>query len=216
MQKILYITLAFILCFTCVMPVSYADTVYPSLDTINAFSDYEEYVIFAEYIDGQPVFYHINLFDDNKDYITSKNAKFEIKINTSNVPVVYLRDSNGTALNFTRKNYVYQVLNPSLGWTLRDDSTTVQSAMLKDINNNTYSYVSSTVDILNQDGTIFFPPPPTELYQIIQGVTNQTLPQTQTTVVGTMRILVLCGVGCLALLMVFPLFGKVLKRYLPR
>lgn len=81
------------------------------------------------------------------------------------------------------------------------------------LSQNTILY--SSTDVINaSDGTVFFQVPPKmeELYQTIQKVTEQGL-ETELTLAGTIRILVLCGVGLIALLMALNLFGKLFNRF---
>lgn len=72
--------------------------------------------------------------------------------------------------------------------------------------------VFSTFDLVDANGEVFFSAPVMELYQTIQKVTEQGL-ATELTLAGTIRVLVLCGVGLIALLMVLNLFGRVFNLY---
>lgn len=54
---------------------------------------------------------------------------------------------------------------------------------------------------------------PTPLWMAVQEVTKGEIPSLQTMMVGTIQILLLCGVGLIASLVVLNLFGKVLKTY---
>lgn len=109
------------------------------------------------------------------------------------------------------------------GWSPRDPVTTdsyvyfnnfslSNFAKFNTSNTDSYNVVHSTFDFVKNDGTVFFQQPPTELYQIIHKVTEEGL-ETRLTLAGTIRILVLCGVGLIALLMVLNLFGKVFNHY---
>ena len=74
-------------------------------------------------------------------------------------------------------------------------------------------YVDDEAVIFDGNGDIVFPHPVLlpELVMEIQGVESQRLHQE---VVGVMMTLILCGVSCLALLIILKLFGRVLHRFL--
>ena len=83
-----------------------------------------------------------------------------------------------------------------------------------------FNYVYySTDDIVDYDtGDVLFtppppPPPPTPPTPLVVSLKAEILKGAQA-VVGTMSTLTLCGVGCLALVVVLSLFGKVLFRFL--
>ena len=67
----------------------------------------------------------------------------------------------------------------------------------------------STVDVYDESGNVFFSPIP--LHQKIMAVAEPALAEMG--LAGTIQILVLCGVGLMALLMVCVLFGKVFNRF---
>lgn len=72
---------------------------------------------------------------------------------------------------------------------------------------SSYDLKDNGGNLVMEGDTGFFPQPP--LAEVIQGVTSETLTsQTVPAVTGTMRIVVLCGVGCLALLTVLVLLPK--------
>lgn len=63
--------------------------------------------------------------------------------------------------------------------------------------------------IYSTPDTSFFPIPPKPLMEVVQGVTTETLEMvTVPALARTVSTVVLCGVGCLALLMFLVLFGK--------
>ena len=89
------------------------------------------------------------------------------------------------------------------------DSRGMEDFYTTTIYNSTYNIRESQ----NSNEIFFTAPPETEeLYQTIHRVTEQGL-ETRLTLAGTIRILVLCGVGLIALLMVLNLFGKVFNHY---
>lgn len=72
------------------------------------------------------------------------------------------------------------------------------------------SILSSDVDVYNADGTLFFQNP---LWMRVEQVTQGVIPELSNNLGGTMMILIVCGVGCLALLIVLNLFGKRLSIF---
>ena len=72
--------------------------------------------------------------------------------------------------------------------------------------------VYSTVDVYNEDGSVFFTPSAV-MAQPLEEIMRTEMPKFQETTVGTMMILVVCGVGLIALLVVLNLFGKVSRIF---
>lgn len=80
-----------------------------------------------------------------------------------------------------------------------------------------FTILESTSNVYDSNGTLFFPnPPEAQLYQMIQKVITEEMGTQQKTLVGTMKILMVCGVGLMSLLIGLVLFGKVLRPYLQR
>lgn len=73
--------------------------------------------------------------------------------------------------------------------------------------------VYSFSDVYNVDGTVFFPLPPLTLAEEVSMVVRQEMTQMTTQVGGVMTTITLCGVGLMALLMVFVLFGKPFRQF---
>ena len=70
--------------------------------------------------------------------------------------------------------------------------------------------MESNVDLYDWEGEKLFPPaPPLGLEEVVV----ESLNNFQTTTGGTMKVLLLCGVGCLAFLMVLKVFGKVFRIF---
>lgn len=67
------------------------------------------------------------------------------------------------------------------------------------------SISTSDLDVYNTDGTLFFRNP---LWMVVEKVTQGEMTNLLTETGGTMKTLLVCGVGCLALLVVLSLFGK--------
>ena len=72
--------------------------------------------------------------------------------------------------------------------------------------------VTGNFDIQNEDGSVFFQAQtPTER---LKEAIHQSLGQMMETMGSTIKILILCGVGCLGLLIFLNLFGKVFPLFL--
>ena len=73
--------------------------------------------------------------------------------------------------------------------------------------------IYSTVDIYNEDGSVFFTPTPAVVAIPLEEIMEAEMPKFQETTVGTMMILMVCGVCLIALLVVLNLFGKVSRIF---
>ncbi len=74
--------------------------------------------------------------------------------------------------------------------------------------------VYSNIDILDKDGNVVFPLPPDPLAEEIMKLTGATMEtETLPELNQTMLVVVLCGVGCLALLISLPLLSKTLRIF---
>lgn len=76
-----------------------------------------------------------------------------------------------------------------------------------------WDVVYSDNDIYDTNGDLFFPLPP-DLPEVVEELTVVQGMSVAEKVVGAMKILLPCGVGCLALLMAFPVLRKGLLRFL--
>ena len=148
-------------------------------------SDYESYTI---------------LVDDGVTYLYMVNGE-EPRITISDVnssgkrTLTFTMDGAYPQTNIQR----YQLING--GWAYDSVNSLRSFTFVAD----TLNFVYSTVDIYDTTGNRFFPLP---LWEMMGQVTQGEMTGLQTETAGTMRILVLCGVGCLALLVVLSLFGK--------
>lgn len=79
-----------------------------------------------------------------------------------------------------------------------------------DVNSIVYSYW----DIYDENGELFFPREPLTLSQTVEELTMEQSMAVQNQTVKMMKILVPCGVGCLALLMALPTLRKGFLRFL--
>lgn len=80
------------------------------------------------------------------------------------------------------------------------------------------SIIASTVDIYDSNGDLFFRAPPAPqpgLGETVEALTAVQGEAVRNQAVGVMKILVPCGVGCLALLIALPVLKKVFYRFLP-
>lgn len=108
-------------------------------------------------------------------------------------------DASGNGVNVKRLTYR---LSDDGEW-YQHDSQSVDSTLFGDFEEIDMIY--STLSFYKEDGTLFFPLPLwAEVEKVTQGEMMTTLAET----LGTMKILMVCGVGCLALLVVLSLFGK--------
>lgn len=74
-----------------------------------------------------------------------------------------------------------------------------------------YSFLYSDIDIYDEEGELFFPLP---LAEEIRGVAEETLTAEIPELNKMVLVVVLCGVGCLALVTSLVLFRKVLPNFL--
>lgn len=193
MKRFFYITMAFMLCFLSFIPVSYAElpSNLPPLEMTSDI-DYRVYYKYGEY-----------------NYIIDfqSNGSFDLD-------AVYDGDEIVTFSVSNNEYAVYYILRTYSFNTKRwDTNGTIQLYPEQPKRLAIDSLLDSTITIYNEDGTIFFQPPPTKPHQILAEVTKEEMVKAQSNLVGTMRTLALCGVGLIALLMVLPLFGKVFRIF---
>ena len=107
---------------------------------------------------------------------------------------------------YTYVRYVYTASNPTLGWRYSDMSTNGFTVHISD-----FPVIESSVDLydgntlyLKADGDFFPYPLAEQILAVTSGAMEETMPELG----GTMTTLMVCGVGCLALLVVLKLFGK--------
>lgn len=81
---------------------------------------------------------------------------------------------------------------------------------------DTITFLRADVDVLDDNGNVFFPPasPTTELEVAVREMTVETLGTEIPKLSPTVLTLVLCGVGCLALLIGLKILPKVLYKFL--
>lgn len=108
-------------------------------------------------------------------------------------------DADGNGVNVKRLTYR---LGDNGDW-YQHDSQSVDTTLFGAFDE--IDMVYSTLSFYKEDGTLFFPLP---LWEEMEQVTQGEMMGLTTEVVGTMKVLALCGVGCLALLVVLKLFGK--------
>lgn len=204
MKKIFILMLVFMFCFINVVP-SFAST--------SNLVDYSDKIKNAEHhlIVKKPtedtymlvVLKHSTSYTEEQlegtEFIVRKeeDGKYHVRLLKGNTQYAFISQCYG----------LYEIKPTEWSYIGQDNSTgySISNAWAGE-------FIESTVNVYDLDGNLVFPEA-THLYQIIQKVTIPEVAKTQTTVVGVMKILALCGVGCLALLMVLPLFGKVLNRY---
>lgn len=108
-------------------------------------------------------------------------------------------DASGNGVNVKRLTYR---LSDDGEW-YQHDSQSVDSTLFGDFEEIDMIY--STLSFYKEDGTLFFPLPLwAEVEKVTQGEMMTALAET----LGTMKTLMVCGVGCLALLVVLSLYGK--------
>lgn len=193
MKKLLPLLAVFVLCFSLCVPASAAnftaDTPLSELPDINEIWDSETYPYAITYWDGYMYTYVSSgplFFNDNG-------------LTSGETPVLFK---------------VYVVHSTTSDWTesSRNSEPTVVTTAIKPAKVKAANYSVSDEDgyvRVSPDTSGFFPHPLPPLAAVIQGVTAETLnSQTVPALGGTMKVLVLCGVGLIASLVVLKLFGK--------
>jgi len=113
----------------------------------------------------------------------------------------------GTKIGYTQ----YELVDGKWG-VLSQVASNSSSINLGNVTN--YDIYVCTHDIYNEDGTLFFPEVPLTLTETVEELTAEQTMRVQNQTVGVMKILVPCGVGCLALLMALPVLRKGFLRFL--
>lgn len=119
--------------------------------------------------------------------------------------------SAGLRFNSSATVRVYELSADGASWVYINSQSYTSSQYLAKSSYGS-SWVWSNFDIYSDSGSLcyegdlnFHRPP---LAEVVQAVTAEGLTEMLPKVAGTMKILALCGVGCLALLVGLRLFGK--------
>jgi len=213
MKKIFSILFCAILCCSfMIVPVFAEEFIYPDVsDFLEIESEGANH--FAYYVYKQNNSYMMLCFNSS----STADVDFLLKSSNDENFVVKLVDSEGQTYNF---NYsLYRV--DSGAWNRLTGKTAVTYYNGQNIVNTssiTTTYLESSHNIYYKDGTIFFQGPPTELTlaEAIQMVVEKQIPITKGIIQNQMLTIVLCGVGCLALVISLVLLVRILRRCLPR
>lgn len=202
MKKLGFFMLCLVMCFCCFVSSSYASE-YPNFDDlVQTDKNHYGYVVYQHGTSG--VVYLVSYYSSNIEA-----THFENTFTSDSKLSLYLKDDNNNSYNFS-----YTIYTIGDGEWERYSGYTNEPFFRMSVGSNVLIF-ESTDDIYKYDGTLFFQAPPegmslTEAIQVMIHLEMEKFPKI---LVGAMKILVLCGVGCLALLMVFPLFGKVLRIF---
>ena len=127
---------------------------------------------------------------------------------------VVISGSRGLYLRYAETVRVYALSEDESSWVyLHDRGTTSGTYIVRgsDILIWTNFDIYDIDGILNYEGDLNFPPAP--LPKVVHKVAEEHLPKVGQALVGAMKVLLPCGVGCLALLMALNLFGKVFRIF---
>lgn len=125
----------------------------------------------------------------------------------------YNPSTGDVTYKFTKNITMHRYLYNNNSWSLYN-SYTLDTVVFKANKPGENELLYSDVNVYNTDGTIFFQvAPPTEGTPTVEGTITEEMKKFQTTLVGTMRILMVCGVGLIALLIGLNLFGKVFRIF---
>lgn len=201
MKKIsIILSLAALLIFSSISNC-FAATTYPSIKSVID-TDYYAYTIYTLY-NGE---------------ITARVVKSNDKSVIDGVYFIYqdktAKDLGKISIYSINDITVYQYVLRDGVWA-SNSTTTITSntgAVFEDIRNATI-YESSKDIVYDTDwANPFFPQTLPLLVTTMEMIAVET-PKAGTEVLATMRTILLCGVGCLALLIALPLFSKVFLRY---
>lgn len=209
MKKIICFMFVFMLCFS-FMTVSFASDVPSDVpDFSNLVSDFEQYnhefIISRDEGHWDYILYYVyeTIGMDQQGYY------FDVKVNPNSYATITLTNGIDNA-KFNYRAWYYK--NGQWNSWKSSSSSGAQTSFVTDINTPLYS----TLTLYSENGDVFFQTPPATL----EGAVAQMVAEEMTTfpemMAQKMRTLVLCGVGCLALLISLVLLVKVLRRYLPR
>lgn len=169
---------------------------------------------FAFSPDDYTIIGDLNLPADGMDYIISYNSDYDEFFLISWIPAdgftIYY-DSSDSFIKLHEMSSFYMDWYGKNGWA---EGGTLQSKDVHHLVVSSIQYpVYSTVNILDSDGELFFPPA-VPLAEVVEELTMEQSMAVQNQTVGVMKILVPCGVGCLALLMALPTLRKGFLRFL--
>lgn len=179
-------TMIFIMCTT----VFASDIQPPTLDA----SQYDSYIVYS-YVNSNDYksYYECVVYksSDWTPYIDGKYIKWTCHVESPHVR--YTSTSNSIDS--------YDATGYNGGWGMMEQYD-------KEMDGSEGIIYASNRNIYDDEGKLFF-----QGLQL-QKVVNQSLTQTLIPkVAGAMKILVVCGISCLALLVVLSLFGKVFYRF---
>lgn len=157
--------------------------------------------------------YFIFTNKDNNTFVVLLNNSSKAEGNFTNT--INSSNNNIQVTHSSGNNFAYALIRYKDGaW-----GTTIQvssgSASTEPTQKWSSTFLYSTFDLKDENGEVFFTAPvkgEPPLHQTIQKVTEEGL-ATELNLAGTIRILVLCGVGLIASLMALNLFWKVFNHY---
>lgn len=171
---------------------SAAEEVFNSFD-----STYKEYVVIKQ-DDGSSILFILN--SSSFDFSSVPSSQL-VQINPDYVRFQFLYPG----YSYYVATYIYDT---STNKFKHNNNKVVNETTYSSVRHNCVSVEDSTIDIYRVDGSLFFQLTPTLAEVITQGVQTMALQ-----VVGAMKILVVCGVGLIALLAVLGVFGKVFRIF---
>lgn len=190
MKKIvLSVSLSFLIILTtCICAL--ADTVDFGIPTMDS-PQYDNYIIYEGYYKGGSTRMYICTLYNTSDWDVSVNKSTGSLVWTKKRETAYVRYTSRIETNY------YDKKNENNGWfTFQQDDFTTMA-----MHNTTIHRASE--DIYDEDNLLFFQGLPLE--KVVEKSLTEILVKKT---VGTLKVLTLCGVGCLALLIALKLFGK--------
>lgn len=169
---------------------------------------YREYILtsFVEISSGETK-YILRVFEDQQPLNISHKY-----ITSSSEVATYNNSENTISMRYYQLKSSGWYFNSSLSKTIDAGGRDAITLKTNTYNKN-FKIEASTLDIFVGDTSeLFFQAPPSGLAVVIARAMEGLMMK----VLAAMRIIVLCGIGCLALLIGYHLLAKVLSRYLPK
>lgn len=187
--------------------------------TVNCFAANISYTLkdgteitIPEFPDGEPYTY-VLAHDENLNWTHAwvsyvEGSYFKMSEYKNGYYYFLCYDADGNEIKFHKYG-----TGPQFDYWKDKYFTATASSISDNIYNN--NLMLSTHDIKASDDTIFFTGTlPVGLMETIMELVAEKTPEVGTKTIQTMMIILLCGVGCLALLISYPLLARVLRRFL--
>lgn len=213
MKRFLYIVSMFMLCLFIFSPHSYASSSHPPVDGL--VGDMAYFIILDP--DGRYVFYKFD-FSAESTYEATEGIIFRFNnLGEAKDSSIYVARADGIPTSERIRTWWYHWDTDREQWVFGNGNSNITSADYL-ATSRVSTFITSNVNVYDYStgDLVFHLPPEMTLPEVIQAVTTEEIQKQSPTLVGTMKILTVCGVGLMSLLIGLALFGKLFRTFLAR